>query len=172
MQKRLSVGLLLAACFMASAGCGGPATFVSPDAPPDTNADAWFASGVPKVRSALQQAMMETGLVPGVGPAGVVVGKKPQLPYVDEESGEPASGPLPVYELRATLTRPGETRVHVVLHVSCAACNGRTPYEWEYPGDVIRKVLERTKRILRESRTRFEYPVRYRPPPWHRPRHR
>ena len=152
-------------------GCGGPATFVSPDPPPDTAADAWFLSGVPAVRSALRRAMTEHGMMidSGESSATAVVGVRQQLPYVDEASGRPASGPLPAYRVRAALSRERETHVRLTVGADCRSCDGVTPYEWQYPGDVTRAVLERTRSILGERRPRFAYPPRYRPIRWRRP---
>jgi hypothetical protein len=168
-MKRSFVAATLVVLTLSTAGCG-PATFVSTQPPPDVHAEAWFRSPVAKVESALRQAMSEDGLsLEPEDAAAVVVGVKQQLPYVDEESGQPASGPLPVYRLRATITRADETRVEIVLDPKCVACDGQTPYEWEYPCDVIRSILDRTRRILRENRARVSYPPRYRPARWHRP---
>ena len=152
-------------------GCGGPATFVSPDPPPDTAADAWFLSGVPAVRSALRQAMTEHGMMidAGESSATVVVGVRQQLPYVDEASGRPASGPLPTYRARAVLSRKRETHVRLAVRADCRSCDGVTPYEWQYADDVIRAVFERTRSVLGERRPRFAYPPRYRPIRWRRP---
>jgi hypothetical protein len=154
-----------------AAGCGGPATFVSPDPPPDTTADAWFLSGVPAVGAAVRQAMTEHGMAidAAKSSATVVVASRQQLPYVDESSGRPASGPLPAYRVRAVLSRAGETRVRLTIAADCRACDGATPYEWQYPVDLTRRVFERTRAILGERRPRFAYPPRYRPVRWRRP---
>ena len=156
---------------VAAAGCGGPARFVSPDPPPNTAADAWFRSGVPAVRAALAAAMERNGIAidrEACTPT-VVAGVRHQLPYVDGSSGEPVRGALPAYRLRAVLTRAERTHVRLTLRPQCASCDGRTLYEWEYPGDVIRTVFEDTRRILGERGHRFSYPPRYRPARWPRP---
>ena len=170
-MERVSVRMVIAAAVVALAavaGCGGTATFVSAEPPPDTAADAWFLSGVPAVRSALRQAMTEHGMSvdPKTSSPSVVGAFKPQLPHVDEASGAPAAGPLPTYRIRATLSRARETHVRLLVKAECPACDGLTPYEWQYPGDVVRSVFERTRSILGERRPRFAYPPRYRPPRW------
>jgi hypothetical protein len=169
MGRTIAAATLFVGCLFAAAGCG-PATFVSAEPPPETHAEAWFASSLAKVEGALNRAMFENGLsVDSSTSTGEVVATKQQLPFVDEESGQPASGPLPLYRLRARITRPGQTHVKVVLTAECRACDGETPYEWEYPGDVIRAVLDDTRKILREKRARVAYPPRCRPVRWHRP---
>lgn len=163
MRLRLrSVAVL--ACAAALAGCGGPATFVSADPPPVTKAEAWFLSTVPNVHSAMRQAMVDNGLEvePGAEEAQLV-GTKKQLPFVDEDSQAPAEGPLPVYHVTADIKRTGETYVSLVLMPECSTCGGSTEYEWEYPGDILRDVLNEAQNILLESRARFVYQDRFRP---------
>ena len=159
------------ALLWAGSGCAGPARFVSPEPPPDTTAEAWFASGPPAVRAALVAAMESQGIAIDAAACSptTVVGVRHQLPYVDETSGGPARGTLPAYRLRAVLERRDHTHVRLTVRVHCPACDGVTPYEWEYPGDVIRRVLDRVRRALGERRPRFAYPARYRPAPWPRP---
>ncbi len=169
MTGRVAVLVALASLAML-AGCGGPATFVSADPPVTTQAEAWFVSPVAAVQSALRQAMKQEGLETVPAPKDAdVLGVKRQIPYVDEESGAPADGPLPVYRVAAFLRRNGKTHVRLVLTPECRACDGSTPYEWEYPGDVLRGVLERTRGILSEQGARFVYPERFRPVVWRRP---
>ncbi|MBD3349817.1 MAG: hypothetical protein GF400_11580, partial [Candidatus Eisenbacteria bacterium] len=162
MTRPAALFAALTVAALAFAGCGGTATFVSTEPPPDTSADAWYASRMAKVRTALTRAMTEAGF--SLEPASsktVVTGTKQQLPYVDEETGGPAGGPLPAYKMHAVLTRKEKTHVRLAVHPECAACDGATPYEWEYPVDLLRDVLERTRRILGETRPRFAYPRRY-----------
>jgi hypothetical protein len=100
-----------------------------------------------------------------------VVGTKQQVPYVGDGAGAPAEGPLPVYRLRATIARRGsDTHVRATIAAVCQTCDGKTPYEWEYPGDLLRKVLEGARRDLNEKRVRVSYPPRYKPVRWRPPR--
>ena len=150
------------------AGCGGPATFVSADPPPATTASAWFAAGVPAVRDALARAMASEGLtLDSTGGTTLLIGSKHAVPYIDDETTTPVAGPLPLYVLEATLARPKETHVRLVLLVRD---DGRpnVPFEWEYPSDLIRGVLDRARDHLREPRARYDVPPRYRAPRWRR----
>ncbi len=160
---------LIGTAFILS-GCAGPSTFVSSEPPPETAADAWFLSGIPAVRAAVRQAMIDHGVTLDAAKSGptVLVGSKEQLPYVDEETGEPAAGPLPVYVVRAAISRPGDTHVRLQVRAECGACDGETPYVWEYPSDLIRAILEETRTALHERHPRIVYPPRYRPPRWRR----
>lgn len=153
-----------------ASGCAGPSTFVSPQPPPETHADAWFLSDMPSVHAALRGATVAAGMsiVTEECSATVVVAEKHQLPYIDAEVGAPAAGRLPVYRMRAALSRPGDTHVRVAVRPLCPACDGATPYEWEYPVDLIRTVLEGTRSSLAERRPRLRYPPRYAPPRWRR----
>jgi len=156
----------LALALLLLTGCAGPSTFVSPEPPPETHADAWFLSGMPRVHAALRNAMAAAGMsvVTEECSPTVVVAERHQLPYIDEDVGAPAAGPLPVYRMRAVLSRPGDTHVRIAVRPHCTACDGTTPYEWEYPVDLIRTVLEDARRSLAERRPRFRYPPRYTPP--------
>jgi len=162
---RAEAMVAMAVAVASLAGCAGPATFVASEPPPETGVDAWFASPPAKVRGALAQSMIEEGfsVEPGASPKAVV-GTKRQVPYVDEESVEPASGPIPFYALRAVIARDGETHVRLTVHPECASCDGTSLYEWEYPVDLMRDVVERSRKMLREKRPRVVYPPRYRPP--------
>lgn len=172
-MRRTCARAVPAALFLAAialAGCGAPATFVSVTPPPDLDADAWYGSSLPAVRTALRRAMVETGLTLGddAGEA-TVVGLRQQVPYVGEGAGDPVPGRLPVYRLTARLSSEGGTRVRVHVSVVCDVCDGATPYEWEYPGDIVRNVFERTRRMLGERHARYACPERYRPPRWRPP---
>jgi len=173
MKTRGFVMTLAAAGVLAAAGCGGPATFVSTAPPPETSADAWFVCPPAKVRGAVRQAAVESGfsLNPG-GPDHLVTGTKQQMPYIDEETSKPTTGPLPLYELTARITREEKTHIRLSIDPVCTACDGQTPYEWEYPVDLLRDIMQRTTGLLRGSKSRIVYPGRYRPPEWHRPVHR
>jgi len=161
--------VLAAACAVALlAGCGGPATFVSLDPPPATTADAWFAAGAPAVRDALLLALTSEGFSLDSGGPKTLVATKHAVPYIDEETAAPVSGPLPVYVLEGTVARPNQTHVRLVLSVRHQGTRD-APFEWEYPTDVLRAVLDRTRDALREPRARYHLPPRFRAPRWRRP---
>jgi hypothetical protein len=165
---RVALGFAGAALALA-AGCAGPSTFVSPEPPARAQVDASFPNDLPAVRLAVTQAMDLAGLapLPGEGNPTVIVAEKHQLPYIAEDAGAPAAGPLPLYRMRATLSRRGvETHVRIVVQPECPACNGTTPYEWEYPVDLIRRVLERTRSTLGHRGPRIDYPPRFVPRRW------
>ncbi len=164
--------LLALLALLAAGGCGGTATFVSAEPPPDSVADAWFGRPVTEVRAAVLQAMLDGGLVidQSASDAATVVGTRQQVPYVGEGAGELAGGPLPLYRVKVVLSRDGRTHVRATVHAVCQACDGATPYEWEYPGDLVRDILERAHRRLGDSAARFEYPPRFRPTRWRPPR--
>lgn len=149
-----------------SVGCAGPSTFVSPDPPDGAQVDTWFPRPMERVRSAIAQSMSEARLSITVAEGGptVVAAEKHQLPYIAEDAGAPPTGPLPVYRMRAILSpRSAGTHVRVTVEPSCPACNGTTPYEWEYPVDLIRDVLERTRSALGHRGPRIDYPPRFVP---------
>jgi hypothetical protein len=158
---------------LALSGCGAAATFTSAVPPPDATAEAWYRSDAPAVRSAIVRAMRDAMITvdPASGDAGTVVGTRQQVPYVGEGGVEPAAGPLPAYRLRVTTARRA-TDTHVLATVSavCRTCDGKTPYEWEYPGDLLKDVLEGAREILGEKRVRVSYPPRHRPVRWRPPR--
>lgn len=167
---RAALGVACAALTLA-VGCAGPSTFVSPDPPRGTHADARFPNKTEEVRLAVTQAMVVAGMsiVPGESTSTATVGEKHQLPYIGEDAGEPAAGPLPVYRMRAVLSRRGvDTHVRVAVEPHCPACNGTTPYEWEYPVELIRTVLERTRKTLGHRGPRIHYPPRFVPRRWRR----
>ena len=167
---RAAVGTVCATLVLV-AGCAGPATFVSPEPPHEAHADALFPRTIERVRVAVGEAMVESGLtiVPEGTSRTLVVAEKTQLPYIGEDAGAPAAGPLPVYHLRAALSRRGaDTHVRVVVAPLCPACDGSTPYEWEYPVDLIRGVLEKTRSKLGRRGPRIHYPPRFLAPRWRR----
>lgn len=176
MRSRFARAVVAATCaaLAAGMGCAGPATFVSADPPPDVDAEAWYASAMPAVRSALERAMIDAGMIVDRDASSQtkIVASKQQMPHIGEGTDEPAAGPLPVYRLTAELSRPGDTHVLATLVVRCAACNGETAYQWEYPGDVVRRVFEETRKILKERSPRYRYPPRFVAPPWRPPRRR
>jgi hypothetical protein len=168
-----------AACLLGAllvlVGCAGPATFVSASPPPHAVGEAWFRSSVPAVRSAIAQAMSEEGIALNrqLNTPTVVVGTRTEMPYVDKSSGQPAAGPLPTYDVRASLDRSdSETRVTLELDAVCPGCDGSTPYVWEYPGDVMRLIFEDTHQILSERIYHVVYPERFSPVFWYPPHHR
>ncbi|MFH1690833.1 MAG: hypothetical protein ABIE42_11475 [Candidatus Eisenbacteria bacterium] len=158
---------------LALSGCGAPATFVSTTPPPDMTAEAWYGSSVPEVRAAISKAMRgaRIAISPDAGGAGTIVGTKQQVPYVGRGAGEPAPGRLPVYRVRTTITRPGDvTHVRASIEVVCPSCGSKTPYEWEYPGNLFRDIFEGTRRILSDRKARVSYPPRHEPVRWRPPR--
>lgn len=168
--------IVLVACALALAcGCGGPATFVSPTPPPGTTGDAWYARPPASVRTALGTAIAESGLVldDSRTDRNTLVGSRQQVPYVGDGAGELAAGPLPLYRVTVGLSSDGsETHVRATVQVVCSACDGSTPYEWEYPSDVIRSIFEKTRKILGVGKPRYRYPARHVPPKWRPPRRR
>ena len=173
-RVRVFVAALAAGAFITVAlgGCGGTATFVSATPPPDVSADAWFSSSVPAVKRAVASAMLRAGLTlfPGEGDVDTLIGSKQQVPYVGKGGGEPAPGRLPVYRVTATFTRQGDTHVRMSIDVLCPTCNGKFPYEWQDPSDLLRDVFDGARRTLNEKQTRVSYPPRYRPVRWRPPR--
>jgi hypothetical protein len=166
---RVALGVASAAALALACGCAGPSTFVSPDPPAPAQVDASFPNDPAAVHLALSRAMELAGIsiVPGESTATVAVAEKHQLPYIAEEAGAPAAGRLPVYRMRALLSRRGvETHVRIVVEPLCPACDGTTPYEWEYPIDLIRSVLERTRSSLGHRGPRIQYPPRFVPRRW------
>ena len=170
---RTLVSALAAGAFflVALGGCGGTATFVSATPPPQMSAEAWYRNSVPAVRAAVRQAMLDARIMvdPAAGDDATVVGKKQQVPYVGKGAGEPVPGPLPVYRITATITTQGDTYVRASVDVLCPTCNGRVPYEWEYPGDVLRDIFDAASGILNERRGQVSYPPRYKPVRWRPP---
>ncbi len=165
---RAVLGIACTALALA-AGCAGPSTFVSPEPPREAHADAWFPRGMDEVRLAVTQAMALAGMsiVPGENSPTVAVAEKHQLPYIAEDAGAPPAGPLPVYRMRAVLSSRGvDTHVRIVVEPGCPACDGTTPYEWEYPVDLIRSVLEGTRSKLGHRGPRIHYPPRFVPRRW------
>ena len=168
------VGVLvstLAVCAFLSValgGCGGTATFVSATPPPQVSADAWYESSIPVVRDAVWQAMLADGIA--VDPAhcgsATVIGTKQQVPYVGKGTGGPAPGPLPVYRVTATITNQGDTHVRAFIDVLCPSCTGKVPYEWEYPVDILRDLVNGAREFLGEKRVRASYPPRHKPVRW------
>ncbi len=161
----------LAACAffsVALGGCGGTATFVSAMPPPQVSADAWYESSVPAVGAAVRQAMLDARITvdPASGDSATVVGTKQQVPYVGKGAGEPAPGPLPVYRVTATITSQGDTHVGASVDVLCPTCIGKVPYEWEYPGDVLRGIFDRASELLNEKGVRVSSPPRHKPVRW------
>jgi hypothetical protein len=152
------VPVLLAA--VVAGGCAGGATFTSTDPPPETTADAWFIASQPRVRNAAARAMQEHGfaLDPDGGPA-LVVGTKAQRPA----DGQASSEKSPTYLLRIVITREGDTHARATVLPECALCDGSREFEWEYPADVLRGVLERTRDLVGERRARLVLPPRHRP---------
>jgi hypothetical protein len=163
---RAALGIACAAVAL-SVGCAGPSTFVSPDPPRGAHVDAWFPEPLERVRFAIGQSMVLAGMtvVPSEDARTVAVAEKHQLPYIGEDAGAPAPGRLPVYRMRAVLSERGvDTHVRVTVEPHCPACNGTTPYEWEYPVELLRDVLERTRSKLGHRGPRIRYPPRYVPP--------
>ena len=151
------------------AGCAGPATFVSPEPPREAYVDAVFPRTIERVRVAVREAMIGSGLtiVPEETSRTVVVAERTQVPYIGEDAGAPAAGPLPVYRVRAALSARGpDTHVRVAVVPRCPACDGSTPYEWEYPVDLIRSVLDATRSKLGHRGPRIQYPPRFVPRRW------
>jgi hypothetical protein len=132
-------------------------------------AEAWFDSPVQAVRDAMAVAMARAGIAIE-GDDAELVGVKQQVPHVGRGAGEPAPGPLPVYRIRVTFARDGGTRVRARLEPVCPACNGKTPYVWQYPGDLLRDVFEETRQALGEREARFSYPARHKPVRWRPPK--
>ena len=164
----------LAACLslpVALGGCGGPATFISATPPPDVFAEVWYKSPIPAVRDAVRQAMLDARITvdAAAGNDAEVIGAKQQVPYVGEGAGEPTPGPLPVYRVTATLTKQGDTHVRASVDVACPTCNGKVPYEWGYPDDLLRDIFDGASRILNERSARVSYPPRHRPVRWRPP---
>jgi len=163
--------LALAACAflpVALGGCGGTATFVSATPPPQVSADAWYVSSDPVVRDAIWQAMLAGRIVvdPARCDSATVVGTKQQVPYVGEGADEPAPGPLPVYRVTAIITNQGDTHVQASVDVLCPNCGGKVPYEWEYPVDVLRDIVNGAREFLGEKRVHASYPPRHEPVRW------
>ncbi len=163
--------LALAACAflpVALSGCGSTATFVSVTPPPQVSADAWYESSVPAVRDAVWQAMLAGRIAvdPDRSDGTSVVGTKQQVPYVGSGAGEPAPGPLPVYRITATITNQGDTHVRASIDVLCPTCGDNVPYEWEYPVDVLRDIVNGAREFLGEKRVRASYPPRRKPVRW------
>ncbi len=167
---RTLVSALAAGAFflVALGGCGGTATFVSATPPPQMSADAWYRSSVPAVKAAVRQAMLDARIMvdPAAGDDATVVGKKQQVPYVGKGAGEPVPGPLPVYRITATITTQGDTHVRASVDVLCPNCSGKVPYEWEYPVDVLRDIVNGAREFLGEKRVRASYPPRHEPVRW------
>ena len=160
--------LLLLLTFPFLTSCAPSATFVSAEPPHDVEVSASFTSGAPAVTNALRLALGRSGITPDPVDAAEnrVIGVRQQVPYVGAGASNPAPGQLPVYTVTAVVT-PGErTHVRLSVIVQCPACDGSTPYEWEYPVDVVRNVLERTRRMLGERGTTVDYPPRHRPTAW------
>ncbi len=161
-------------CLLATLnGCGGAATFVSTEPPPDVTAEAWYTSSVPQVKAAIGRAMRgaRVAVDPDAGGAGTIVGTKQQVPYVGTGAGAPAAGPLPVYRVAVTVRRQGDlTHAGASIEVVCPSCGSETPYEWQYPGDLFRDIFERTRRILSDRGGRTSYPPRHEPVKWRPPR--
>jgi hypothetical protein len=168
---RVLVSALAACAFfpVALGGCGGTATFISATPPPQVSADAWYESSVPAVRDAVWQAMLASRIA--VDPArcdgATVVGTKQQVPYVGKGAGEPAPGPLPVYRVTAIITKQGDTHVRTSVDVLCSTCSDNVPYEWEYPVDVLRDIVNGAREFLGEKRVHASYPPRHKPVKWH-----
>ena len=147
------------------AGCGIPATFVSTETPPEACAEAWYKSAPGAVSSALVESMMDADVTVMGADAAVVRGLRQQVPFVDDDVAEPASGRLPHYEFVARLHGDDRgTYVHAHVVPTCEACDGETAYEWEYPSDLLRGILRAAARRLGERSPRFEFPERCSPP--------
>jgi hypothetical protein len=165
-----ALGIACAALALA-VGCAGPSTFVSPDPPPQTHVDARFPNAVDPVRMAIRDGMAKAGMsiIGEECSRFVLVADRRQLPYIGEDAGEPASGPLPILRMRAVVspkdTDSHVTHVRVTVEPVCRACDGATPYEWEYPVELIRDVLEHARKRLKHRGPRIAYPPRYLPPP-------
>jgi len=158
---------------VALTGCGGPASFTSTEQPPDSTSEAWYKSPAPAVRAALAGAMVEAGITIDrtVSDTGMVVGTKQQLPYTGRRGPpEPSPGPLPLYRVSATVSKRGDTHVRALFQAVCTSCGGKTPFVWEYPGDVLRDVFEGAGRLLSEKSQRVTYPPRHEPVRWRPPR--
>lgn len=159
-MKRSTLALLLLTALILG-GCAGGATFVSTAPPPDTSGDAWFVAGAQRVRNAVARAMQDRGFaIDGEtsGPA-LVVGRRTQRLAETADAVEP-----PVYTLRCVIARQGNTHVRATIDPTCPACDGATEFVWDYPADLLRDVLERTRTLLGERRARVDLPPRYRPP--------
>lgn len=158
-----------------AAGCGAPATFVSDVPPPDVETEIHFDSTLARVRSAIRVSALRNGLTIDEprSTTAVVVASLHQLPYVGEGVLEPASGRLPFYVLTARLSSTGATGTDVAIGVEVRHVGDRgAPYEWRYPTDVLRSVLDDARKTLRE-RARCRLPDRYRPTArWEPPRGR
>jgi hypothetical protein len=162
---RAALGIACAAVALA-AGCAGPSTFVSPDPPQGAQVEASFPRPIERVRSAIVQSMgaARLSIIVTEGGPTVVVAEKHQLPYIAKDAGAPPTGPLPFYRMRAVLSRRGaDTHVRVTVEPSCPACDGTTQYEWEYPVELVRDVLERTRSALGVRGPRILYPPRFVP---------
>jgi len=153
-------------------GCGAPATFISAAPPPDVTAEAWYESPPQAVRNAIAEAMAKARIAPDASASeqDVLAGTKQQVPYVGKGAGEPAPGPLPVYRIRMTITEAGDTHVRADIDVVCPTCTGTVPYVWEYPGHLLRSVIEGAQQILGEKQGRASYPARHEPVKWRCPR--
>jgi hypothetical protein len=151
-----------------AAGCASTSTFVSVEPPPGAVVEASFTSGAPEVVDALLKAMSKAGLTVDVRGEGGdrVVGVRQQVPFVGKGTTAPAAGALPVYRLTAAVTSRGQTLVTASVEVLCKSCDGETPYEWEYPTDLLRTVIEGACHLLGERGHRVTYPPRHRPAEW------
>jgi hypothetical protein len=167
-----AAALFFVAMLSLAAGCAPSATFVSTEPPPQVEVVADFTSSSTAVTSALRRAMIRSGItLEAAGPErNRVVGVRQQVPYVGGGAVDPAPGRLPFYSVTGVVTVDEQTRVRLTVDARCQTCDGSTPYEWEYPVDVLRAVLERTREALGEGRLRVEYPRRYKPAKWQPPR--
>jgi len=168
-----TAGALVALCCAAIAGCAPTATFVSPDPPPGVTVETVFGKSVPAVTAAFEKAMRRTDVTLQQRPpgGGAVVGTRQQVPYVGEGVDVPAPGALPVYRVTAVVTERRDTRVRASVDVICPACDGVTPYEWEYPTNLLRAVVEKARDILQERGHQVAYPPRHRPAKWRPAKH-
>ncbi len=164
MIRRLIAVVVLSA--LALGGCAGGSSFTATSPPPDTSADAWFVASPERVRNAVARAMEEQGFALMTDPdtGAILRGTKPQL----VADGRPVEQ-MPIYVLRARVTKEGNTHVRATVSPECPVCDGVTEFEWEYPTDLLRDVLGRTRALLGEGTARLSYPPRYRPPIRRRP---
>ena len=169
----IAAALVAGALILAAlTGCGGAASFTSTERPPDSTSEAWYESPAPAVRAALAEAMVGAGITidETAGDAGMVVGTKRQLPYTGRRAPDSPPGPLPLYRVSATVSNRGDTHVRAQFQAVCTSCGGKTPFVWEYPGDVLRDVFEGAGRLLSEKSQRVTYPPRHEPVRWRPPR--
>jgi hypothetical protein len=171
-----SVVLIVGACAAAAlvAGCAGPATFVSPTAPPEAVGEAWFQADVQPVRTAVARAMFEGGVTLDVKDSkpSEVAGVIPQYPYAPQGQAPPASEKPATYHITAALSSVGlDTYVRFTIDADCPGCNGTTEYVWDYPVEIMRDIYQRADDLLMARWQSIAYSRPYHRGFW-RPYHR